>query len=883
MHGCPCPLYAGTDSHAPVQRKDNRNKHLLVTAFNIIETITFHQINSFIMNDYKYLSRLKFNLLAVTFFFIFAALPKLQGQYTPCGTPPPTFEEMFAVDSIMAEQNERPEGALTWEIPVRVTVFRKNDGSGWSITYDDAFIDAFLSNMNTKMAGGANFFHFFRCGPINLIDVDQLYNGSLSASEYSYNRNYLNLYVYNKIGGQFAYATFPWYPEPRAVYMTAGISSTSDATGFHELGHTLGLFHTFDPGVLYSVPVVPGQQDHPYTQGGRELVIRDTVPGKQFPNPNRDIAGDRVFDTPPGCNEEPAAAAFYPSSATIAGCWDNDPNTPCANGCIDGNPNTPCVNGCSWDYTNCTYTGNYRDYNFDLIVDSMNVLARNIMSYSGSCRQNFTAGQVGRADVVTGFFLNDYYLEALCGNLVDRVEIEGTSTGLNRVNMRITPTDDAGDYSQTIVNKTGDFSGKLPSSQVNVQVKADLKRFRVTDVTKYDNNWLSGLTTFDLVCIQKHILGRDTLDGYKQLAADANKSNTITLSDFVLFRKMILGIDTVLTAYTQPWRFIPEVVTQEAFGGTLQEDFDGIGFDTPFSTIAPGIGPQVIVPTQYCEPTWPFFMKFGTLRNGFDAVKLGNICGPVLPEGLEEECQGDVALLVPSISVAQGDIFELNVKGYGLQSVAAFQTGIKASKEDFEFISKANGSLGNFETTESAPGDLNHVEEGIKAVWVSDNLSSQTLTDGSSLFKVTLRAKENILDLSQVLALDKSILETYFIATEGGCMSNASLEISVSNMGGGERSSGPSAGNAPLTGQRIFCLPNPAKDQLTLLFDAERNMEGNIIIHDLMGRMLLTISQDFTKGRNVIQISDFASLPVGMLNISIFDGDSVHTARVSKQ
>jgi hypothetical protein len=48
----------------------------------------------------------------------------------------------------------------------------------------------------------------------------------------------------------------------------------------------------------------------------------------------------------------------------------------------------------------------------------MNVLARNIMSYSGSCRQNFTAGQVGRADVVTGFFLNDYYLEALCGNLV---------------------------------------------------------------------------------------------------------------------------------------------------------------------------------------------------------------------------------------------------------------------------------------------------------------------------------------------------------------------------------------------------------------------------------------------------------------------------------
>jgi hypothetical protein len=820
--------------------------------------------------------------LWATALLFFAALSQMQAQYTPCATPYPTAAQMAEVDEAMSRAAP-PSAPLTWEIPVRVTVFRRDDGSGWNITYDDAFIDAFLSNMNGKVAGGPNAFHFFRCGPINYIDVDQLYSGSLTLSDYSYNRNYLNLYIYNK-PGQAASATFPWFPEPKAVYMPWGIPSTSDATGFHELGHTLGLFHTFSPEKVYQVPVMLGQEDHPEQQGGRELVIQSFTQGKDFPNPNGSFAGDRVADTPPGCNDFPAQASFYPSSATIAGCWDNDPNTPCANGCLDGNPNTPCVNGCSWDYANCTYTGDYRDYNFDLIVDNMNVLARNIMSYTGACRQNFTPGQVGRADQVANIFLNDYYQEQLCGNLIERVEIEGTSTGLKRVNLRISPTADPADYSQTIVNSMGDFSGKLPISNISVQVKADLRRFRATDVTKYDNNWLSGLSTFDLLCIQKHILGLDTLEnGYKMLAADANKSNSITSFDIVLFRKLILGIDTALAAYTQPWRFIPEVVTQQATGGSLQEDFDGIGFDTPFTTTAPAMGAQTITPTQYCEPTWPFLMKAATVRNGFDAVKLGNLCGPVLPDGLAGDCPGDVALLVPSVPVLKDDIIELTVKGFKFQSVAAFQTGIKATKEDFQLVGKSSGSIGDFATTEAAPGDLNQVQGGVKAVWMASSLAPQTVADGGGLFQFTLKANKDIADLSEAIELDESLLETFLLTADGGCVSAASLEISANNLGGGERSSGQGADIGPAAQKKIFCLPNPASDRLTVLFDAEGDFEGQVLVHDIQGRLLQTVPVAFSKGRNVVGLHDFGRLPNGLLNISVFDGKSVHSARVDKQ
>ena len=68
--------------------------------------------------------------------------------------------------------------------------------------------------------------------------------------------------------------------------------------------------------------------------------------------------------------------------------------------------------------------------------------------------------------------------------------------------------------------------------------------------------WLNGLTTFDLVLISKHILGLDTLDSpYQLIAADANRSGTVTTFDIVQFRKVILGIQDTVPGNTS-WRFV---------------------------------------------------------------------------------------------------------------------------------------------------------------------------------------------------------------------------------------------------------------------------------------------------------------------------------------
>ena len=67
---------------------------------------------------------------------------------------------------------------------------------------------------------------------------------------------------------------------------------------------------------------------------------------------------------------------------------------------------------------------------------------------------------------------------------------------------------------------------------------------------------LNGVSTFDLVLISKHILGLTIFDSpYKYIAADINKSGTITAFDMVQLRQLILNVQTDFPN-NQSWRFV---------------------------------------------------------------------------------------------------------------------------------------------------------------------------------------------------------------------------------------------------------------------------------------------------------------------------------------
>lgn len=74
---------------------------------------------------------------------------------------------------------------------------------------------------------------------------------------------------------------------------------------------------------------------------------------------------------------------------------------------------------------------------------------------------------------------------------------------------------------------------------------------------------LNGVSTLDMVMIQRHILGIQQLDnGFKVIAADVNLDNRVTAFDLVQIRRLILGIDTQFS-HGRSWLFVSQNSLQE--------------------------------------------------------------------------------------------------------------------------------------------------------------------------------------------------------------------------------------------------------------------------------------------------------------------------------
>ncbi len=103
---------------------------------------------------------------------------------------------------------------------------------------------------------------------------------------------------------------------------------------------------------------------------------------------------------------------------------------------------------------------------------------------------------------------------------------------------------------------------------------------------------LDGISTLDLIAIQKHILSTEILDSpYKIIAADIDHSFSITATDLLYLRKLILGLvddmpnqrvwryidaDYVFMDDTQPWEFQDFHYVRQVSEGRLRKDFVAI-------------------------------------------------------------------------------------------------------------------------------------------------------------------------------------------------------------------------------------------------------------------------------------------------------------------
>ncbi|MBK7244875.1 MAG: HYR domain-containing protein [Saprospiraceae bacterium] len=184
--------------------------------------------------------------------------------------------------------------------------------------------------------------------------------------------------------------------------------------------------------------------------------------------------------------------------------------------------------------------------------------------------------------------------------------------------------------------------------------------------TRNDDH-LNGVSTADIVKIQKHILGQTVITSpYKLIAADVNASGSITASDISEIRKLILGVSPSFTK-VQSWTFVPSSYTF-------------------FDPTKPWTAPRssIVIPTSPIE-----------YKENFMAIKMGDVNGNAKAglAGTAIRTTGTLNFVIEEGSVVEGQTYRMNVKSSDFANIAGYQFTMKYDNESLVYEGVERGSL----------------------------------------------------------------------------------------------------------------------------------------------------------------------------------------------
>jgi subtilisin-like proprotein convertase family protein len=327
----------------------------------------------------------------------------------------------------------------------------------------------------------------------------------------------------------------------------------------------------------------------------------------------------------------------------------------------------------------------------------------------------------------------------------------------------------------------------------------------------------NGVSTLDLVKIQKHLLGIELMNSpYDLIAADANNSQNVSAIDLVELRKLILGIYTELPAQTgqKSWRFV----------------------DKSFQFA------DVTNPWPFSESIHMNGMTGSETDKDFVAIKVGDVNNTVQANALQVKPRGGngvVNFVAENRTVSAGEMVAVAIR-------SADFTGI----EGYQFTMQANGL------------EFRGVESGV--VTMSD--------ENMGVFGSTLTASWN--NAGGVKATSSDVLFTlHFQATAAGQLSNMiNLNSTVTEAEAYNTASDIKDLKLTFRGTEIgaeFALyqnePNPFKGNTSIGYDLPA--AGNVVltVFDVTGKVVLVKEQVSVKGYNTITISSKEMSSVGVM------------------
>jgi hypothetical protein len=320
----------------------------------------------------------------------------------------------------------------------------------------------------------------------------------------------------------------------------------------------------------------------------------------------------------------------------------------------------------------------------------------------------------------------------------------------------------------------------------------------------------NGVSTQDIVKIQKHILGQSPLNSpYKLIAADVNNSGSVTAADMSELRKLILGLTNEFSK-VKSWTFVPS------------------GYVFPDAN------------NPWNAPRTSSLMLDNNKVVDFVAVKMGDVTNDATASNAsrtQSRTNGVLNIEVDEKSVVAGESYKVSFKSSDFNNISGYQFTLKYDKSSLIFEGIEGGVL---KATEANFG-TNRLNEGIVTTSWNSN-KGESFGKDAELFTLVFKATRNG-KVSQMFAITSDVTKAQAY--------NASEEVKEVKMGVRTDRGVVEGGVFELYQNE----PNPFSKETVVKYRLPEASAVKLTVYDVTGKVVRVYELKGQKGLNSYQIS----------------------------
>ncbi len=326
----------------------------------------------------------------------------------------------------------------------------------------------------------------------------------------------------------------------------------------------------------------------------------------------------------------------------------------------------------------------------------------------------------------------------------------------------------------------------------------------------FDKDWLEGITTQDIVMVQRHILGMESFTNpYQWIAADVDHNGRITGADVSQMRRLVLGKADRVPGNTS-WRFVDESYAFKNINDPLAEEF-----------------PEFIKLSGFWQDT----------AVDFHGVKIGDVSSEHAFASEVSSRLRKYEFNLEDQSFERGALVQIEFKGNKSICLQGLQMGMDIDPGMLELYQIKEYFSG---TSERALTEDEYNYDGRKLkISISNHPASGCLENGDRVLSMLFRARKAGKASEALKPSGEWINEVYPVA-----------DVPLSLM---FRFNQVQNENYSITNWQVD--PNPFKDQCKISFEGFRKDQGVLSLYSLQGELAARKSVDISKGMNIFWLN----------------------------